>query len=243
LGVAFEDVRLTRDAFVALQKQENSPLTFGSVPLLEEGKFTVVQGSSIMAYIAKSHGVYPKNAQEGAQADAVVLGAEDLRMKIFSEPYTKAKTSKDGKSDAEKADIDKAQESVKNFLTNVWHGRWAGQLEGILKTAGTGFAVGKSLSHADVALFDVLDFLHFAFGPLFPGLDQKTTPLLAEFYKTIGSRPNIKKYTESRKSFAHFLTSVCAIIGGVFTVAGILDSFIYHSMRSLKKKVELGKAS
>jgi hypothetical protein len=55
--------------------------------------------------------------------------------------------------------------------------------------------------------------------------------------------PIMVKFTESRKSFAHFLTGVCAIIGGVYTVAGILDSFIYHSMKSLKKKVELGKAS
>jgi hypothetical protein len=55
--------------------------------------------------------------------------------------------------------------------------------------------------------------------------------------------PIMVKFTETRKSFAHFLTGVCAIIGGVFTVAGIIDSFIYHSMRSLKKKVELGKAS
>jgi len=198
LGVAFEDNRLGRDGFVALQKQENSPLTFGSVPLLEEGKFQVVQGAAIMAYLAKNHGVYPKNSQEAAQADAVVLGAEDFRIKIFNEPTTKAKTSTDGKTDAEKADIDKAQESVKNFLTNTWHGRWAGQFEHILKSNGTGFAVGKSFSHADAAMFDVVDLLHFAMGPLFSGLDDKT-PNLAAFYKSIAARPNIKKYIESRK--------------------------------------------
>jgi len=55
--------------------------------------------------------------------------------------------------------------------------------------------------------------------------------------------PIMVKFTESKKSFAHFLTGVCAIIGGVFTVAGIIDSLIYNSMRSLKKKIELGKAS
>mmetsp|Transcript_19554 Transcript_19554/g.27284 ORF Transcript_19554/g.27284 Transcript_19554/m.27284 type:complete len:383 (-) Transcript_19554:58-1206(-) len=55
--------------------------------------------------------------------------------------------------------------------------------------------------------------------------------------------PIMVKYSEHHKSFAHFLTGVCAIIGGVFTVAGLVDSLIYTSMRSLKKKVELGKAS
>ncbi|KAL4334464.1 hypothetical protein GQ457_07G013750 [Hibiscus cannabinus] len=46
--------------------------------------------------------------------------------------------------------------------------------------------------------------------------------------------------TENPKSFSHFLTNVCAIIGGVFTVAGILDS-IFHNTIRMVKKVELGK--
>jgi hypothetical protein len=49
------------------------------------------------------------------------------------------------------------------------------------------------------------------------------------------------RFVEERKSFTHFLTGVCAIIGGVFTVAGIIDALVYHSLKSLKKKVELGK--
>jgi len=37
-----------------------------------------------------------------------------------------------------------------------------------------------------------------------------------------------------------FLTTTCAVIGGVFTVAGILDSMLYATM-SMAKKIELGK--
>ncbi|GMI85285.1 PROTEIN DISULFIDE ISOMERASE 12, PDI-like 5-3, ARABIDOPSIS THALIANA PROTEIN DISULFIDE ISOMERASE 12 [Hibiscus trionum] len=46
--------------------------------------------------------------------------------------------------------------------------------------------------------------------------------------------------TEDSKSFSHFITNVCAIIGGVFTVAGILDSIFYNTVRMMKK-TELGK--
>ncbi|XP_004364824.1 Ergic3 protein [Capsaspora owczarzaki ATCC 30864] len=53
--------------------------------------------------------------------------------------------------------------------------------------------------------------------------------------------PMLVKITERRKSFMHFLTGVCAIVGGVFTVAGLVDATIYHSYRSIKKKMELGK--
>ncbi len=55
--------------------------------------------------------------------------------------------------------------------------------------------------------------------------------------------PIMVKFSETRKSFAHFLTSLCAIVGGVFTVAGMVDSVLYQSMRSLQKKIDLGKAN
>lgn len=51
------------------------------------------------------------------------------------------------------------------------------------------------------------------------------------------------KITETKSSFLHFLTSVCAIVGGVFTVAGIFDALWYQGGRLIKKKIELGKFS
>ncbi|KAM0950478.1 putative endoplasmic reticulum vesicle transporter [Dioscorea sansibarensis] len=48
-------------------------------------------------------------------------------------------------------------------------------------------------------------------------------------------------FTEENKSILHFLTNICAIIGGVFTVSGIIDAFVYHGHRAIKKKVDLGK--
>ncbi|CAM6045721.1 unnamed protein product [Sphagnum compactum] len=45
---------------------------------------------------------------------------------------------------------------------------------------------------------------------------------------------------EARRSFSHFITNLCAIIGGVFTVAGIVDAMLHNAIRMVKK-VELGK--
>ncbi|KAL4218267.1 Endoplasmic reticulum-Golgi intermediate compartment protein 3 [Mactra antiquata] len=66
---------------------------------------------------------------------------------------------------------------------------------------------------------------------------------LPGLFVTYELSPMMVKYTEKRRSFMHFLTGVCAIIGGVFTVAGLIDSMIYHSARALQKKIELGKAT
>mmetsp|Transcript_19130 Transcript_19130/g.32871 ORF Transcript_19130/g.32871 Transcript_19130/m.32871 type:complete len:478 (+) Transcript_19130:28-1461(+) len=45
---------------------------------------------------------------------------------------------------------------------------------------------------------------------------------------------------EISKPWYHFLTTTCAIVGGVFTVAGILDAVLYSGMKMIKK-VNLGK--
>jgi hypothetical protein len=50
------------------------------------------------------------------------------------------------------------------------------------------------------------------------------------------------KYYETRPPVYHFLTTVCAIVGGTFTVAGIIDSCIF-SATEIFKKFELGKLS
>ena len=48
--------------------------------------------------------------------------------------------------------------------------------------------------------------------------------------------------TERRRQWYHFLTTTCAIVGGVFTVCSILDGISFSAQRMIKK-VELGKHS
>jgi hypothetical protein len=49
------------------------------------------------------------------------------------------------------------------------------------------------------------------------------------------------KIFAQQNSFLHFLTNVCAIVGGVFTVSGLVDSFVYHGDKLIRKKMEMGK--
>lgn len=52
--------------------------------------------------------------------------------------------------------------------------------------------------------------------------------------------PITVKYKEHRQPFYHFLTAICAIVGGTFTVAGIIDSLVFTA-HSWYKKLEIGK--
>ncbi|GAA5870619.1 hypothetical protein JCM1840_004818 [Sporobolomyces johnsonii] len=58
--------------------------------------------------------------------------------------------------------------------------------------------------------------------------------------------PLMVTHRETRQSLAHFLTSTCAIVGGVLTIAGLIDSFVYAGRNRLKTgnvKTGLGFAS
>nr|XP_054766429.1 endoplasmic reticulum-Golgi intermediate compartment protein 1-like [Lytechinus pictus] len=54
--------------------------------------------------------------------------------------------------------------------------------------------------------------------------------------------PITVKYHEKRAPFYTFITTVCAIVGGTFTVAGIFDSIIFTAAEVFRK-AELGKLS
>lgn len=51
--------------------------------------------------------------------------------------------------------------------------------------------------------------------------------------------PFMVQKVEKVVPLSHFLTSMCAIIGGVFTMAGIIDAVLYRSYRGLKKATQV----
>ncbi|KAJ1501061.1 Endoplasmic reticulum-Golgi intermediate compartment protein 3 [Coelomomyces lativittatus] len=55
--------------------------------------------------------------------------------------------------------------------------------------------------------------------------------------------PMLVLHEETQKSWSYFLTSLCAVVGGVFTVSGLIDTAFYRTSRALQKKMELGKVN
>ena len=43
--------------------------------------------------------------------------------------------------------------------------------------------------------------------------------------------PIMVKFTEKHERITYFLTSLCAIVGGVFTTAGFVDAIIYRASK------------
>ncbi|MFO0574939.1 MAG: glutathione S-transferase family protein [Polyangia bacterium] len=181
----FEDVAVKRDQFVEMKKEGPRQLAFGSLPMLEDGELRLVQGPVILGYLARKHGAAPTDLKQAARADAIALGAEDLRTKYF------------GTLSGDNADEKKAA-----FRDGDWRTRWLPSLEGLLElnagtggTGDTGFFVGDSLTHADIAVWDALDgVLTNIAGATLDGF-----PRLVRFRESIAKRPAIAEYLLQRK--------------------------------------------
>ena len=81
--------------------------------------------------------------------------------------------------------------------------------------------------------------------PLMLLLQPQPLPLMLPLQPVLLPNPQTfqVQISERGSSFMHFITNVCAIVGGVFTVSGIIDSFIYQSEKIIRKKLDLGKLS
>jgi glutathione S-transferase len=177
LGVPFEDVRVGRDEFMAMKQEGPRTLTFGSLPMLQDGDFRLVQGPAIMSYLGRGHGAAPADAKAAARAEAITLGAEDLRIQYF-------KLFGDG-----------AEAKQAEFASGPWVMRWLPNFEGLLELAGNRehFA-GRELTFGDVAVWDVLDAVITYTKPAsLAGFSR-----LQAFYDSFAARPAVAKYLAVR---------------------------------------------
>ena len=181
LGQDFEDIHIKPDEeFLTLKKQGAGTLYFKSVPMLQDGDFRLVQGPVIMNYLGRKHGLMSNDLQAAAKTEAIVLGAEDMRMAYFRAF----------------GDSDEALEKQALFVKDQWKPRWLPSWNELLELNGdNGFFVGSELTQADIAVWDALDAItHRIEGANFGDYDR-----LVKFHESIGRRSGIANYLNSRK--------------------------------------------
>jgi glutathione S-transferase len=177
LELPFDDILVKREQFLEMKAQGPGTLYFGSLPMLEDGVYRLCQGPTILSYLARKHGAAPNDLQLSARADAIAWGAEDLRMRYF------------------KMFGDDRENARADFLNGDWLTRWLPSLNGLLGQNGnSGHFVGQQLSHADIAVWDVLD----AFQAYVPPASLEGFPALQDFYEKVRGLPALAGYLASR---------------------------------------------
>lgn len=135
----------------------------------------IVQGCAIMGYLGRKHGLGPSDLRSLAHADAMALGAEDIRTTYLGLW---------GEGGAERQAA---------FVAGPWAQRWLPRLDALLALRGTGFLVGPALTHGDIAMWDAVD----AVLTWVPGASLDGFAHLRRFHDDIRSRPRIAAYLAS----------------------------------------------
>lgn len=64
---------------------------------------------------------------------------------------------------------------------------------------------------------------------------------LPALYFRFDMSPVTVKYWQYKDNFLHFLIQICAIIGGIFSVTGIIDALVHKSVVAILRKANMGK--
>jgi glutathione S-transferase len=155
-------------------------LPFGAVPVWEEpGGLRLAQSAAIANHLARRHGLRGATPLEAARCDELLGAVEDVRgelRKLFLAPAEQ-------------------RAALRAELAATTLPRWLGDLERHCRASldATGFAVGASLTVADLALWYLLESLRD--NGLGGALDR--CPALRAFLDRIAIRPRIATYLAS----------------------------------------------
>ena len=80
-------------------------------------------------------------------------------------------------------------------------------------------------------------YFHYEFSPIMAssaeGLEPAALLPMERARTCCPAAPLQASFAEGRRSLSSFLTGLCAIVGGVFTVAGMLDSAVHRMTKWL----------
>eukprot|EP00803_Ostreobium_quekettii_P006244 evm.model.scf_131.2 EVM.evm.TU.scf_131.2 scf_131:15187-15813(-) len=176
-GLDFEDVRLTREQFLA----EKADLPFGLLPVLEVDGERISQSLAILRYVGRLSGLFPADPLAAFRCDEIVQAFEDLFDKLRPSMY--------------ETDV-KKRAAMRAVLAEETIPDWSRRLEGIVRVRGTRYCAGEELTVADLMLSG---FWNWVQDGALEGVGPNALegcPMAAEIAHRVAGHPKVKEYRE-----------------------------------------------
>jgi glutathione S-transferase len=179
-GIAFEDKRIPGQEWPKHRDQ----MPFRAMPVLEVDGKVIAHSNTILRYVGKLGGLYPKDDWQAALADEAMDAAEDIGTRIGN-------TIQLGDADKKKVREDLAANAIPRFLE---------QLQARLKAAGGEYFADKRLTVADLKVFQWLRWLKSgALDHIPKDLPDRVAPALVKHFERVGAHPKVAAYYAARK--------------------------------------------
>jgi glutathione S-transferase len=160
-------------------------------PFLKAGKVIIGQSANILLFLGQRHGLAPKSEQGRLWVHQLQLTIADLVVEAHDthHPLGVGLYYEDQKDEAKRRAGEFLKERAPKFL---------GYFEKVLKHNNTGWLVGRSMTYADLSLFQVVAGLRYAFPKSMQKLSREH-PRVIEVHDRVMARPNIAAYVASKR--------------------------------------------
>lgn len=160
-------------------------------PILRHEGLVLSQTPNLLAWLGARHGRWPEIEPQRAQAMQVLLTIADLITEVHDthHPLVHGGYYEEQKDAARVRSEHFVQERLPRFLQHF---------EAILSHGDGRWAIGSAFSAVDLALFQVLEGLAYAFPRGFDRV-QATTPKLIDHRERARARPRLSEYLASER--------------------------------------------
>jgi glutathione S-transferase len=189
LGLPYRDVARDGGDIEAALAGELAPYAF-AVPVLRDGALVIPQTVAITRFLGERHGLAPADERGRLLAHGIALTIADLVGEVHDthHPISVAETYEKQKPAAAQRAKAFREHRLPKFL---------GYLEGLLghdQTSDGRFVIGDRVSYADLATFQVLEGLAYAFPKAFAAQE---IPKLRALRDRTAERPRLAAYLAS----------------------------------------------
>jgi glutathione S-transferase len=190
-GAAYDDVARRRGAGALTPFLEGRPPARApyAPPFLKAGKLVIGQTANILLWLAPRHALVPRAEAARLWAHQLQLTIADWLVEVHDthHPIGGAYYYEDQKPESARRAAHFTGSRLPKFL---------GYFERLLAREKGGWLLGRSLSYADLSLFQVIAGLRYAFPRAMTRLEPKHSRLAA-LHDRVASRPRIAAYLVS----------------------------------------------
>jgi glutathione S-transferase len=192
-GAAYVDVARQKGGLSAmLALKEDAARPPFAPPFLKAGRLLIGQTANILMYLGSRHALAPKDEGARLWTNQLQLTIADLVSEIHDthHPVASGLYYEDQKKEAKLRAEDFRKKRAPKFL---------GYFERVLERNGAGrHLVGRSLTYADLSLFQIVEGLRYAFPRMTKRL-EKRHPLVIALHDRVAARPRIAAYLASER--------------------------------------------
>ena len=163
-------------------------------PFLKAGQLVIGQTANILLYLGARHGLAPRAEAAKLWVHQLQLTVTDFVAEIHDthHPIANSLYYEDQKSEAERYTKYHLKERAPKYF---------GYFDDVLRKSGGPFLNGRTLSYADLSLFQLVAGMRYAFPNAMKKLEKKI-PRVVKVHDRVMARPRIERYMNSERRLA-----------------------------------------